>query len=912
MALIPSFEHLLLEVHQGLGNTTNFGAKKQRFIDQEMTLARHRDMTRILLDEIFDSLEMDAQAREDAIGNCKEWIDFHKALELRTWTANASTQQVLWHLLAYSYVPGVARRLAFWALAGVQRGAPIDAGMPGGQFWFLPEWSIAKETVTLPVTQVIDWLLDLMGETSLQGLSEVLGKKEVRENRDASLVPTLKNWRANTKPQSAQKIEQLFPDDVPLKFAGVFYCDKNLPLTEQMQVVRSFILFKGLTLPALQQQIPMTAQRLELILSGSASLEEQHRLVHHLAIRYAVPAAKTIRHRLRVARLAQSGYTRILKTLCGNAISPTCADPAANKLLQLIPLFQNIYNLTISAADQATSEATQNAWFEAQLTPLDKDDLLVSIVPSKVGTSCLDLAKRLTRRFICLQKDDPLEDFVPIKSNSEIVIKRRLKFLQTENNEDGRLIKLSQRILRSSPWRVIKAETSYWVLSQFAQTKDLSAKIQSLTIQRMREVARSPGQLVGVSVLELGYLLDGTPLRRCKDVQQRVERLLNEAEASLDGYEEWKAPLVRFRAKHRLLKNDFEGATHDFRLALRSCSERNFGGARGEIARDGFATKIALEGFVPNNHELYYRNMLLYDMFPQGAMTIADAAVECETFFWRDLYHPYPGVERRARLTQEILNTVLLETFGIIGNGDWGGLISWMSRHEKKLRTLNFKDARCDSVLLIWLKLLHTVKNGIQGSKAGLRSVSQASLRDAEIDHNNRREAVKLLIQHWPEQAKIVDFKGQTALMLVADAGDAELTQLLAPISDIDAQDHSGRSALHSAMSGRSSACVAIILNYNPDVNKVTADEKNTALHTAVRFGERTSIQLILNAFPGLALKTNLAGVTPLLMARDLMDKLPEWRAYMYKQNRLTGEAADFEAIIEILEVASVQNKEKR
>ena len=150
----------------------------------------------------------------DAMGNINEWGQFNSAVALHTWTGNASAQQVTWHLLTYSYVPAFARRLAFWSLAGIQRGQPMDAGMPGGEFWFLPIWNQENDKITLPVPQVLDWLLDLLEPNSLGHLNEGLGKKYLREkDGNGSVVRTLQNWRNGSLPQSFEKIEEFFPED---------------------------------------------------------------------------------------------------------------------------------------------------------------------------------------------------------------------------------------------------------------------------------------------------------------------------------------------------------------------------------------------------------------------------------------------------------------------------------------------------------------------------------------------------------------------------------------------------------------------------------------------------------------------------------------------------------------------------
>jgi hypothetical protein len=585
MATLPSIESALLGVRGSLGLKPRPDLSKKRFKNLKMNLQNHSELSGELLIEIFDALEMDGQARKDAMGNLLEWANFDKALELNIWTGNASEKQVLWHMLAYSYVPGLARRLAFWSLAGMEAQQPLDSGMPGGEFWFLPNWDVENNTLKLPVPQVIDWLLDLLGAPSFQESKNGLGRKYLREDGgDDSVVPTLQGWHKGTKPQSAEQIKQIFGDDAVLNFSGAFLLDESLTVEKQFQAALDFVLRKGLNADALHNQIPMTVERLVLVLTGTAPSEEKQEFVRLITLRYATPLMATIRQRLRVARMMQEGYKSLLSILCGDKVDATCTDPNQNKMLQLIALFNSVYNLTIAAWKSSDSAKEQDAWFEARLAPWDKADLLLSITPSQRDTAYLVLAQRLTRKFMTMTPDSPLEDLVPLREgDAQAIIERRVLGLQHEAEEDQRLMVLIDKVRHSSPWRALEVEPSYWVLSQFAQTKNLSPNAQTLAIKRLRDVATSPGQTVQAIVLELSFLLNGEPKLRPKDILQRVQSLLDKAQAS-QGYDEWKAPLLRLRAKHWLMQNEFEKACTDFKAALEACLERGFGGVRGEIA----------------------------------------------------------------------------------------------------------------------------------------------------------------------------------------------------------------------------------------------------------------------------------------------------------------------------------------
>lgn len=901
MALIPSFENVLLEVHQSLGLKRD--PRKKKFAGQKMQFDNHIKMTTETIESIFDALDLDGQACSDALTNLMEWGNFHKALELHTWTGNASEKQILWYMLAYSYVPGMARRLAFWSLDGTQRGVPMDSGMPGGEFWFLPNWDQKNDKLSLPMPQVIDWLLDLLDAPSWQEVSTGLEDG----NANDSVVRTLQNWRKGTTPQSAEIFEKRFPGDARLKFKGALHLDENLTAEAQFQDALTLVQKKKLNAITLRDQIPMAVERLELIFNGHGSESEKEEFVRLISLRYAKPSMKTIRQRLRIARMAQDGYERLLKALCGKEVEITCTDPGRNKLLQLLVLFQNIYNQTIAASKCADTVEEQDAWFEAQFAPWDQADLLLSIMPSQKDTAYLTLAQRLTRKFMALEPDSPLEDLVPLGEEgggAMAVVERRVLSLQQACEEDLRLMELIDRAKRgSAPGRALQAETSFWVIGQLLPQEGLQVKVRTMGLQRMRELATTPGQTAQVIILELGYLLNCEPRQRPKDIQQCVQSLLDEAEIISKNYQgQWKAPLLRLRAKHRLMQNDFKGAAQDFDASLEACSERNFGAVRGEIARDGFATAIANSGTTnAQNHERYYRDMLQYGMFTGGQPSLEDTATWCENFFWTELYHPYPGFEPKRPHAVDTFKAVTEETLGLIHNADWDGLQQWFKSHARKFRNMQFKDVRGDSILLSWLKMSHNLKKSLPTLNPAMPLNMLVGFNKIETLIANQHHAIELLIEAWPEQARIADFKGQTPLMLVADNGDAELTRLLAPLSDVNAQDFIGRTAVHAAVSGRSPECVAIVLDLNPDVEKVTFDEKNTALHTAVRFGVSENVALIVEAFPCRASKVNMTGQTPLDMARYIHANWDKFQAVMHNKNRQIGSKADFEKIIALL-----------
>jgi hypothetical protein len=131
MATIPSTEVLLLEVHQSLGLSAP--KKKNELIGLERPLETHQKIISDLVVEIFQALNMDEQAMPDALKNLLELLRVNNHIERSVWTYEASMQQIVWNMAAHLYAPYLGRIAAFWSVDQI-----LDAGMPGGKFWYLP------------------------------------------------------------------------------------------------------------------------------------------------------------------------------------------------------------------------------------------------------------------------------------------------------------------------------------------------------------------------------------------------------------------------------------------------------------------------------------------------------------------------------------------------------------------------------------------------------------------------------------------------------------------------------------------------------------------------------------------------------------------------------------------------------
>lgn len=900
MTALPQVQALLLEIRQSLGGEAYPTNKKNDFAQGSGSLETLEVMGSEVLKSIFEGLDMDPLARRDAIQSLMEFGSAHKFLELNTWTFAADQRQVPWSLLSHFYIPSLARRIAFWNL-----GQALDKGMPGGRFWYLPEplEKEGKTSIHMPVAQVVDWLLDLLGASSKQEEASLLGQSEKADE----FLRSLYNWREGSSTINAKKIEEYFAgdDNAKLDFKGVFQPNTSATAAEQFEQALEFVQRRGLTAPALRLEIPMTQEdALKAVLHRQTDEATQATFVHHLAERYAQPTMGTIRQRLRVARMVQDGYVRLLKTLCPGS-DPLCADPQQNKLLQLFALYKWVYNLTIDAWRHChhLGEAAENQWFDEHLPPRDKHSLLLSITPSLRHMGNQVLAHWLTRQFFDMPPGAPLEDCFPLDTaQAPEITQSKLERIRAFNDEIARENQLVERIKTSSPWRALHGETSYWVVGQVAQNPAISPLARQAATQRLRELACTPAQTVQTVLLELDAYLNAEKRHRPKDVQARVEALLAEAEAS-EGYALCKAPLLQYKAKHLLACNEFEEAERCFKDALEAGRERNYGPFVGEAGLDGLACAVANQRLLTGNHNPYYRAILQGDVVDRydGIPSMQDVARQAAEFFWNTLYKPYPGVEAEQRRSLQEIQKIFKNLMPLLHTGDQAGMQKWV-KSQRKLLTSRLPDVEGNSVIMALLKMRHF-----------FQAVPQEALPEQQADAwNAMLQNWRWLIGHIAQQAtakqlNLEDLKGQTPLMLMAEDGDAELVaSLLQAGADPDLQEIDGMTALHSACKSHVDACVDALLDH-PCQLTITTREKRSALHTASWAGHVHAVKRLSKLAPALVNERDIHGQTPLEMAEDLLehpDKLQALAKVRARSGKRCATASELKEIVHVLEAA--------
>lgn len=906
MGTLPLTEAILLEIHQSLGCPASGYAttKKNKFATGQDSLEAHSAMGEEVLHTIFDALDMDPRARVDALDNLTEFGNAYKYLELNTWTFAADERQILWMLLGYFYMPGLARRAAFWSL-----GESLDMGMPGGRFWYLPEPREVdgKHSLYLPVAQVVDWLLDLLG----MPLEEFADKRsqsleDADDKSSETLMRSLYNWRKETTPNPTS-FKEYFPDKLQVKFKGTFSLDSSRSFAEQFTDALDFVTRKQLGADKLRLEIPMTQPgRLEAILDGSADEGERAYFVGCLADRYAIPSPHTIRQRLLFARMVQDGYTRLLKFLCPG-VDRQCADARQNKLLQLFAIYKFAYNMTIGSwrncRDQG--EAAENAWFEELLPPWDRHGLYLSILPSQQKTANSELAELLTRQFAEILPGATLEDHVGLDAESSgPIIQRNIERMKATAEEFKAELELAERLKTASPWRTLQGESRYWVVSQIAQRRDLGSKVSQAAIQRLRELAATPSETLQATLFELDGYLNNERNNRPKDARDLVQALLEQAESS-PAYELWEAAILQYKAKHLLACNDLEGASKLFKEALEAGRKRCYGSLGGEVARDCLATEVANQKLIVNNHEKYYREMLAGGMMTEceEIPSIEETARWASEYFWDTLYKPYPGVPLKKRRAEDGGKKIFDELLPLLFTGEQDGYLDWIKANRQLLKS-NLPDVDGNSVLMLLIKMRTSFAQGLHKFPAAMLDGEQQNFA-AILEH--WRQFFGLLAQQAPKQLNIADFKKQTPLMLMTETGDTELVRIMLQAgADPEMQDWQGMTALHSAIKSRVDSCVDALLDHPCRLDKLTNDGQSP-LHTAAWSGNLHATKRLLKLAPQLAWQRNSQGMTPLERVEYLIENPGALQALareLAKNGRVCPSRRNLEAIITELERA--------
>ena len=289
--------------------------------------------------------------------------------------------------------------------------------------------------------------------------------------------------------------------------------------------------------------------------------------------------------------------------------------------------------------------------------------------------------------------------------------------------------------------------------------------------------------------------------------------------------------------------------------------------------------------------------------------SIEDTARWVSEYFWDTLYKPYPGVTAIVRGSSKQFDQAFKELLRLLEVGSEGELSQWIKANRQLLNS-NLPDVDGNSVLILLFKMKSSFVERLPIIKQMAPFEFQSEVDRFNLLVNQIRKFIGQLAKEHPKQLNIVDIKGQTPLMLAAQAGDAELVKIMLEAgANPDLQDIKGMTALHSATKSNSMDCVSFLLAAPCRLDLVTIDGR-TPLHTAAWMGNLDAVQQLISLAPQLAWQRDAGENTPLELAEHLLenpDKLEQLSKERAKFGSRCATPEELQQVVQALEnVAAV------
>lgn len=867
MAALPSFESVLLQIAKALGANREMSSKaKSKFKDSDMSIAHLSETWIKILDDISDILDLSDNAKKDLKSNINVDYQRHKAIELGVYSSKATQQKIVWQYLARVLIPALARHTVFWQIE-----SKMDEGMPSGIFWYLPTFGFENNPnqLHLPVPQVLDWLIDLIQDsntTIANNIEDDLGIK----NNFGTVLKNLYNWKKAKSTPEISTINNTFPNEVNIKFNGCFTPDKQ---SSQFEQALSFIKKKGILPSALQHEIAINEDDLKRVLNTDCSNEEQQDFIQKLEIRYQIPSTKIIRQRLLIARAIQEGYEQLVKFLTPT-VDKLCLDLNQNKTLQLVQLYNDIYNRTLDAhikKRDSKSLIEENKYFVENLPPFLRYDLLLSVTSDNKDVTSF-VSDRLNSIFIRSGEEDRLDNILPTSEDDIQLMKKVIK--EEGQHSHNYLIQLEPLVEKltqgKAPFRQLQKCNDFEVVYGAMGYNYPNQNIWEMIIKRLHELEKSSEQSMKRILLELEYRL----LFKSFDsnTEGKINILINEAK-NCDELEYSRALVLRFEAIHLIAQNKLSEAEKKLNLAIDDCKKYSFGKLRGSLAKDAFSLAIANQKLIPNNHEKYFRDMAYWGGFEGvtdkfGKIDIYNVSRELHEYFWKELYKCYPSYEPLYASYLHDIEKFNRDFMTCIKDGQ---PIEQVLKKHKELKKKQLKYPQADSIMMLMMKVSYETLAKLSRYK---HPIPIEDINEIKKFSKSIIIAIRQVIELWPEIINISDFKQQTPLMLAAHYNDYETVEvLLKAKADPNLHDFTGRTALHAAAASRCLKGVSLILEHGCDAT-ITTVEGATALHTATRMGEISIVKLLIKKQPELLNIKDLKGILPEVLAKEIATDL--------------------------------------
>lgn len=872
MATFPTFETTLLEIANALGAIKSLQSRaKKKFKNNDMSLLNMSDTWKNILNNIFDALELGEAERNDLISNIGHDYQTHKTIETNVFTFKASPQKVVWQYLARVLIPALARHTVFWQLE-----SKIDAGMPGGKFWYLPFLHPNEQNakIELPIQQVMNWLIDLIEEPKASFARNLESELRIYDS-SGNTLKNLHNWLSGKVTPEISSLQTTFPDDITIDFKGCFKPADNQCAFEQ---ALDFVSKKAQNAQTLQHEINISYSDLVTILSGECTQEKKVEFVNKIDERYQQPSTKTVRQRLIVARAIQEGYERLVKFITPKT-EKFCTDLSKNKVMQLVRLYEATYNHTLQAHEECLHidelagnrqqrEHYENRRFTQSLPPFLRYDLLLCVATEDFNTVEM-VAPRLNEVFSSPEKESYLDDIFPSSPESMTEISKNLEkrfnhsqsFNESINDYGNKLLK------GKAPFKLLNSISDFKLVYELAKYDYPNPKILPLLLVKLKESESSPDDQIKRVTLELDLLFSQKKFNR--NTEGQVEELLKLAWDNPE-HQFWEPLILKLNAYHYIAQNKLKEAEKLLKKAIEKCKENSFGSLRGELARDAFALAISNQKLIPNNHETYFKDMMFFGGWKaerdvKENFSIFNISRELHEYFWKQLYQYYPNYTPLYSESKDQFEAFIRE---FMPDMKTGSSIDKVLKKHKHLKNKQLKSPQSDSIILLLLKISYEML--LKAKMYRTQLPHGCNLADITTPLKDLLSAVQKVISSWPEIVDLSDFKQQTPLMMATHNQDYTTVEVLLQAgANPNLQDIKGRTALHSASASRCIESTKLLIQHDID-EKITSTEGATALHTAIRVGEIEIAKLLMETFPHLLKVKEFDFRTPLMLAEDI------------------------------------------
>ncbi|NQY22048.1 MAG: hypothetical protein HRT40_12220 [Campylobacteraceae bacterium] len=214
-----------------------------------------------------------------------------------------------------------------------------DKGFSGGRFWYLPDLTVKKKVLDLPVKYVLNYWIDLYGK-GRKGMEDDINIGLYEEGKSSTdiLSSWLKNKRLPKRSTVSNYISKLD------NYKGIFINNTNKSIDDQYDAALNFVNnIKKISQENLFHEIAGNTLKDKIYGNGTLNTEDKERFVGYIVDRWSNPNQEILKSRFMVARAMQDIWNKInLYVRKDSKIIPE-NDIETNLALQMNYMYQIIH-----------------------------------------------------------------------------------------------------------------------------------------------------------------------------------------------------------------------------------------------------------------------------------------------------------------------------------------------------------------------------------------------------------------------------------------------------------------------------------------------------------------------------------------------------------------------------------------